>query len=85
MRLLEKLQSKWGGGDVTVATAATVDLLQKPSVASVASTPDEGNTQPKPLIGFDPPHDGDPLLVLLLELGGQICEYWNDSEADSLR
>lgn len=81
MRLLEKLQSKWGGGDVTVATAATVDLLQKPSVASVASTHDEGNTQPKPLIGFDPPHDGDPLLVLLLELGGQICEYWNDSEA----
>jgi len=37
MSLLEKLQSKWGGGDVTVATVATVDLFQKPCVASVAS------------------------------------------------
>ena len=87
MSLLEKLQSKWDGGDVTVATVATVDLLQKLSVAkvakvaSVASTPDEGNTQPKPLIGFDPPHDDDPLLVLLLELGEQICDHWNDSES----
>ena len=84
MSLLEKLQSNWGRGDVTVATVATDDLFQKPSVAtvaSVASTPDEGNTQPKPLIGFDPPHDDDPLLVLLLELGEQICDLWNDSEA----
>ena len=80
MSLFEKLQSKWGGGDVTVAT---VDLLQKLSVAkvaSVASTPDEGNTQPKPLIGFDPSHDGDPLLEILLELGNEICDYWKDSE-----
>ena len=84
MSLLEKLQSKWGGGDVTVATVATVDLFQKPSVAkvaSVASLPDEGNTQPKPLIGFDPSDDGDPLLEILLDLGNQICDYWNDSEA----
>jgi hypothetical protein len=84
MSLLEKLQSKWDGGDVTVATVATVDLLQKLSVAkvaSVASTPDEGNTQPKPLFGFDPSRDVDPLVVLLLELGDQICDYWNDSEA----
>jgi hypothetical protein len=47
MSLLEKLQSKWTGGDVTVATVVKVDLLQKLSVAkvaSVASTPDEGNT-----------------------------------------
>ena len=83
MSLLDKLQSKWGGGDVTVATIATVDLLQKPSVAkvaSVASTPDEGNTQPKPLIGFDPSDDGDPLLEILLDLGNQICDFWNDSE-----
>jgi hypothetical protein len=82
--LLEKLQSKWGRGDVTVATVATVatvDLFQKPSVASVASTPDEGNTQTKTLIGFDPPHDDDPLLVVLLELGEQICDHWNDSES----
>lgn len=63
---------------MTVATAATVDLLQKPSVAR---TPDEGNTQPKPLIGFDPSDDGDPLLEILLDLGNQICDYWNDSEA----
>ena len=78
MSLLEKLQSKWGGGDVTVATVATVDLFQKPCVAS---TTDEGNTQPKTLIGFDPPHDDDPLLVVLLELGEQICDHWNDSES----
>jgi hypothetical protein len=84
MSLLEKLQSKWGRGDVTVATVATVDLLQKLSVAkvaSVASTPDEGNTQPKPLIGFDPSDDGDPLLEILLDLGNQICDFSNDSEA----
>ena len=84
MSLLEKLQSKWGGGNVTVATVATVDLFQKPSVAkvaSVANTPYEGNTQPKTLIGFDPPHDDDPLLVVLLELGEQICDHWNDSES----
>ena len=84
MSLLEKLQSKWGEDDVTVATVATVDLFQKPSVAkvtSVASSSDEGNAQPKPLTGFDPSLDGDLLLVLLLELGEQICDYWNDSEA----
>ena len=84
MSLLEKLQSKWGGGDVTVATVATVDLLQKLSVvkvASVASTPDEGNTQPKPLFGFDPFHDVDPLLEILLDLGIEVCDYWNDSDA----
>ena len=84
MSLLEKLQSKWGRGDVTLMTVATVDLFQKPSVAkvaSVASTPDEGNTQTKTLIGFDPPHDDDPLLVVLLELGEKICDLWNDSEA----
>ena len=84
MSLLEKLQSKWGGDDVTVATVATVDLFQKPSVAkvaSVASTPDEENTQPKPLIVFDPSHDGDPLLEILLDLGNEICDFWKDSEA----
>jgi hypothetical protein len=84
MSLLEKLQSKWGGGDVTVATVATVDLLQKLSVAKVASvaiTPDEGNAQPKPLFGFNPSHDVDPLLEIILELGIEICDYWNDSEA----
>ena len=84
MSLLEKLQSKWDGVDVTVATVATVDLFQKPSVAkvaSVANTPYEGNTQPKTLIGFDPPHGDDPLLVVLLELGEQICDHWEDSEA----
>jgi hypothetical protein len=84
MSLLEKLQSKWGGGDVTVATVVTVDLLQKLSVAkvaSVASTPDEGNTQPKTLFGFDPSHDVDPLLEILLDLGIEICDYWNDSDA----
>lgn len=84
MSLLKQLQSKWSGGTATVATVATVGSSLIPSVAkvaSVASTKDEGITQPKPLTGFDPPHDGDPLLVLLLELGGEICDYWNDSEA----
>jgi hypothetical protein len=37
--------------------------------------------QPKPLAIFDPPHDDDPLLVVLLELGEQICDHWNDSES----
>ena len=26
-------------------------------------------------------YDSDPLLKALLELGEQICDYWNDSEA----
>ena len=87
MSLLKQLQSKWTEGTATVATLATlatVDLLQKLSVAKVAivaSTPYEGNTQPKHLAVFDSSHDGDPLLGLLLELGKQICDYWNDSEA----
>ena len=82
--MLKQLQSKWSEGTATFATVATVDLLQKLSVAnvaSVASTPDEGNTQPKLLIGFDPSDDGDPLLEILLDLGNEICDYWNDSEA----
>ena len=69
---------------MTVATIATVDLLQKPSVAKVASVASShagGSAKPKPLTGFDPSLDGDPLLVLLLKLGGQICDHWNDSEA----
>ena len=37
--------------------------------------------QPKPLTVFDLPCDGDPLLVLLLERGEQICDFWKDSEA----
>jgi hypothetical protein len=84
MSLLKKLQLKWSEGAATVATVATVDLLQKPSVAKVAivaSTPDEGNTKPKPLFGFDPSHDVDPLLEIILDLGIEICDYWNDSDA----
>ena len=41
----------------------------------------QGNDQPKPLVICDPPHDDDPLRVVLLELGEQICGLWNDSEA----
>ena len=84
MSLLKQLQSKWSEGTATVATIATVDLLQKPSVAkvaSVASSSDERNAQPKPLTGFDPSRDGDPLLEILLDLGNQICDFWKDSEA----
>ena len=36
MSLLEKLQSKWGGGDVTVATLATVRHSLPACVAKVA-------------------------------------------------
>ena len=63
MSLLKQLQSKWGGGGVTLATIATVDLLQKPSVAKVASVASShagGSTQPKPLTGFDPSDDSAP-------------------------
>ena len=34
-----------------------------------------------PLTGFDPSHDGDPLLEILLDLGNEICDFWKDSEA----
>ena len=83
MSLLKQLQLKWSKGTATVATDATVDLLQKPSVAKVASVASShagGNVQPKPLTGFDPSLDGDPLLEILLDLGNEICDYWNDSE-----
>jgi len=36
-------------------------------------------TKPK-LLGFHQIYDSDPLLKALLELGEQICDYWNDSE-----
>lgn len=84
MSLLKQLQSKWSEGAATVATVATVDLLQKPSVAKVASVSSSHareNTQPKPLIGFNPSHDVDPLLEILLDLGNEICDFWDDSEA----
>jgi hypothetical protein len=38
-------------------------------------------TQPTPLIGFNPSIDGDPLLEILLDLGNEICDFWNDSGA----
>lgn len=84
MSLLKQLQSKWSEGAATVATVATVDLLQKPSVAKVASVSSSHageNTQPKPQIGFNPSHDSDPLLEILLDLGNEICDFWDDSEA----
>ena len=37
-------------------------------------------TKPKSL-GFHQIYDCDPFLKALLELGEQICDYWNDSEA----
>ena len=86
MSLLKQLQLKWSKGTATVATIATIataDLLEKPSVAkvaSVASSHAKGSTQPKPLTGFDPSDDSAPLLEILLDLGNQICDFWNDSE-----
>ena len=37
-------------------------------------------TKPK-FVGFHQIYDSDPLIKELLELGEQICDYWNDSEA----
>ena len=34
-----------------------------------------------PLAGFHPIYDGDPLLGELIDLGNQICNYWEDSES----
>ena len=59
----------------------TTETLFVGFVAPNSSVSENIYTQPKPLTGFDPSLDGDPLLVLLLELGEQICDYWNDSEA----
>ena len=62
-------------------TTKTTETLFVGFVAPNSSVSENIYTQPKPLTGFDPSLDGDPLLVLLLELGEQICDYWNDSEA----
>ena len=37
-------------------------------------------TKPK-FVGFHQIYDSDPLLKALQELGEQICDYWNDSDA----
>jgi len=62
-------------------TAKTTETLFVGFVAPNSSVLENINIQPKPLAVFDSSHDFDPLLVLLLELGEQICDYWNDSEA----
>ena len=62
-------------------TAKTTETLFVGFVAPNSKVSEIIYVQPKPLAVFDLPCDGDPLLVLLLERGEQICEYWNDSEA----
>jgi hypothetical protein len=36
---------------------------------------------PPKLVGFEAIYDSDPLLKKLLNLGSQISDYWNDSDA----
>ena len=62
-------------------TAKTTETLFVGFVAPNSRVSEIIYVQPKPLAFFDPQCDGDPLLVLLLERGEQICDYWNDSEA----
>jgi hypothetical protein len=61
-------------------TSKTTETIFVGFVAPNSSSTENICTQIKPLMGFDPSLYGDPLLVLLLELGEQICDYWNDSE-----
>ena len=49
-------------------------------VAPNFSVSENNHTQPKPQIGFNPSHDSDPLLEILLDLGNKICYFWDDSE-----
>lgn len=59
----------------------TTETLFVGFVAPNSSVSENIYTQSKPLIGFNPSHDGDPLLEILLDLGKEICDFWEDSEA----
>ena len=59
----------------------TTETLFVGFVAPNSSISENIYTQLKPLTGFDPSDDSDPLLEILLDLGNQICDFWNDSEA----
>ena len=59
----------------------TTETLFVGFVAPNSSISENIFTHFKPLTGFDPSLDGDPLLEILLDLGNEICDYWNDSEA----
>jgi len=59
----------------------TTETLFVGFVAPNSSISENIYTQPTPLIGFNPSHDGDPLLEILLDLGNEICDFWKDSEA----
>ena len=59
----------------------TTETLFVGFVAPNSSVSENIYTQPTPLIGFNPSHDGDPLLEILLDLGNEICDFWKDSEA----
>ena len=59
----------------------TTETLFVGFVAPNSSISENIFTHFKPLTGFDPSHDNDPLLEILLDLGNQICDFWNDSEA----
>ena len=59
----------------------TTETLFVGFVAPNSSISENIFTHLKPLTGFDPSHDGDPLLEILLDLGNEICDFWEDSEA----
>ena len=59
----------------------TTETLFVGFVAPNVSVSENIYTQSKPLIGFNPYLDGDPLLEILLDLGNEICDFWKDSEA----
>ena len=58
----------------------TTETLFVDFVAPNSSISENIYTQLKPLTGFDPSDDSAPLLEILLDLGNQICDFWNDSE-----
>ena len=66
-----------------LVTPVLVNLVKfhKPALIKYFKEKDTPKTTKPKSLGFHQIYDSDPLLKALLELGEQICDYWNDSEA----
>jgi hypothetical protein len=65
-----------------LVTPAFVNIVKghKQNLIKYFNEKDDLEHPPK-LVGFEAIYDSDPLLKKLLNLGSQISDYWNDSDA----
>jgi len=63
-----------------LVTTELVNLVKVHKQALIEYFKEEDATK-SPIAGLHPIYDADPLLGKLIELGNQICDHWEDSEA----